>query len=122
MAQIAFANGGRSLLIASGSQVHTLSLDDSLLPIARSVQTVAGSGETLRGLAVVAGGDGYVATSDTQAYWHGFGKNTALARRALPAGLRVQQAALAGKRLVLLAYSSVSQQFNLVRLPIDVAL
>lgn len=118
VSQIAFANGGRRLLIASDNLVHTVALDDSLQLISSTAKTVAGAGETLRGLAITADGDSYVAVSDTTAYWHGL-SGTALTSKALPLGLSVQQATLAGQHLVLLARGQQDQQFKLMRLSLN---
>lgn len=117
VSQIAFAGGARRVLLASDTQVHTVALDDNLQLISRSAVTVATS--TLRGLAVAADGDSYVATSDGTAYWRTAATGAALASSALPSGLTVQQAALAGNRLVLLARGAQDLQFKLMRLPLS---
>jgi hypothetical protein len=116
VAQIAFAGGARRVLLASDTQVHTVALDDSLQLISRTAATV--SSTTLRGLAVAADGDSYVATSDGTAYWR-TAAGAALASSTLPSGLTVQQAALAGNRLVLLARGAQDLQFKLMRLPVE---
>jgi hypothetical protein len=59
-----------------------------------------------------------VATSDTAAYWRTAAAGATLASSTLPSGLTVQQAALAGNRLVLLARGAQDLQFKLMRLPV----
>jgi hypothetical protein len=116
VSQIAFAGGARRVLLASDTQVHTVALDDNLQLISRTA--VAVSSTALRGLAVAADGDSYVATSDATAYWRTTSTGAALASSALPSGLSVQQTALAGNRLVLLARGAQDLQFKLMRLPV----
>lgn len=113
--QIAFAGGGRRVLLASDQQVHTVALDDSLQLISRSAVAVAPSGQTLKALTVAADGDSYITTSDSNAYWRSTSSGAALASLALPSGLAVQQATLAGQRLVVLARGTQDQQFKLLR-------
>lgn len=120
VSQVAFAGGGRRVLVASERQVHAVDLDDGMQLIGKSVHAVAASGETLRGLAVTADGDSYVATSDSRAYWLAASTGLSLGSKALPTGLSVQQATLAGTRLVLLAKGAQDQQFKLMRLPLSI--
>lgn len=118
VSQIVFAGGARRVLLASGAQVHTVALDDNLQLISRTAVTLSSSSAPLRGLAVAADGDSYVATSDATAYWRTAATGSALASSTLPTGLTVQQATLAGNRLVLLARGAQDLQFKLMRLPV----
>ena len=118
VAQIGFAGGARRLLVASDALVHTVRLDDRLQLIGKSAETVNTDGETLRALAVAADGDSYVATSDARVYWRTTATSAALGSSTLPSGLSVQQATLAGRRMVVLARGAQDQQFKLLRLPI----
>jgi hypothetical protein len=119
VAQVAFANGARSLLVASDQSVHTLQLDNALQLISHTSSTVAGSGETLRALAISAGGDSFVAVDDSTAHWKSTEGKT-LADIALPAGLHVQQAVLAEGQLIVLARGLQDQDFNLLRVPLNI--
>lgn len=120
VAQAAFAGGARRLLVASGQAVHMLALDNALQLINSSSSTLAGSTETLRALSVADDGDSYVATSDAKAYWRATGGASGLGSATLPSGLAVQQAALAGKQLVVLARGTQDGEFKLLRLPLGV--
>ncbi len=116
--QAAFAGGARRVLLASGSQVHSVLLTDAFQLISRSAVSVGAAGQELRGLAVAADGDSYVATSDTTAHWRSASTGAAFGTSNLPSGLTVQQATLAGKRLVVLARGAQDKQFKLLRLPV----
>ncbi len=118
VAQIGFAGGARRLLLASDTQVHTVLFDDSLQLIGKSAVSVAVGGDTLRSLAVAADGDSYVATSDARVHWRAAATGAPLGTGTLPSGLSVQQATLAGQRLVVLARGTQDQQFKLLRMPV----
>jgi len=119
VAQVAFANGARSLLVASDESVHTLQLDNALQLISRSTHTVANSGDTLRALAISAGGDSVVAVDDNTAHWKSTDGKT-LADIALPAGMQVQQAVLAEGQLMILTRGLQDQDFSLLRVPLPI--
>ena len=117
--QISFSSGARRVLIASDNQVHTVMLDDSLQLLGRTVNTVAPSSSSIRALTVAADGDSYVVASDDQVSWRSVASHAPISISYLAAGLSVQQAALAGKRLVVLARGTQDKQFKLIRMPID---
>ena len=116
--QAAFASGARRLLIASEQTVFSVQLSDSLDPVSRSEQLIAGTTETLRSLTVSADGDSYVVSSDRTVYWNS-SSGVALAQAALPAGLDVQQTVLADRHLVVMARGTQDQEFKLLRLTLD---
>lgn len=113
--QVAFARGGRQLLVASAHQVHSLLLDDGLGLLSSSATAVSAAGMPLRGLSVSDDGDSWVAVSDTTVFWRS-ADGAALAQSSLATGLSVQQATLARDRLVLLARGGQDQVFRLMRL------
>ena len=119
VAQISFAGGARRLLVASGTRVFTVRLDNSLQYLSTAATGVAGSGETLRTLSVSTDGDSYTTTSDSKAYWRSTAASASLGSSNLPAGLAVQQATLTANKLIVLARGSQDQQFKLLRLPIS---
>ncbi|MEY4416478.1 MAG: hypothetical protein RIQ53_3771 [Pseudomonadota bacterium] len=115
--QVAFAQGGRRVLLASAQSVHTLVLDDQMQRLSASSVTVGSSSdEPVRALAVAADGDSYFAVTDQRIAWRAAATDSALASRSLDAGMSVQQATLAGTRLVLLARGAQDQQLRLMRL------
>jgi hypothetical protein len=119
VSQMAFAGGGRQVLLASGHQVHVVYLDDALRVIAQAVIDVAPPQIALRALAVSSNGESFVATTDAAAYWHSTVTPKRLSEMALPPGLAVQQAQLAGNTLVVLARGGQDQIFKLMRLPLQ---
>lgn len=118
VAQIGFGGGGRRIMLASGSRMHTFMLDDGLKLIAQSAATVSAGDETLRTVAVAPDGDSYLAASDSKVYWRATSNGAALGTVSLPSGLAVQRATLAGKYLVVLARNNEDKQFKLLRLPV----
>ncbi len=119
--RVAFASGARRVLLASDEKLHALALDDALKLINSSTTAVAPAGQTLRGLAVSDDGDSVLVSTDSTAYWRSTATGAALASAALPAGLALQQIALASSRLVVLARGAQDQQFKLLRVPVDVS-
>ena len=117
--QMGFANGARRLLIASENQVFSVSLDDSLKLLGTSAAAITPAGSTIRALTVAPDGDSYIAASDAQVSWRTVANNAALGASNLPDGLSVQHAALAGKRLVVLARGNQDKQFKLIRMLVD---
>jgi hypothetical protein len=119
VSQIAFAGGGTQVLLASGHQVHSVSLDNALRLIDQTVTNVAPPQKQLRALSVSGDGDSFVATTDAAVYWHSTATASRLAEKALPPGLAVQQAQLAGNTVVVLARGGQDQIFKLMRLPLQ---
>jgi len=113
--QVAFADGGRRVLLTSGNQVYRVALDDQLQLISTDSVSLGDSNATLQGLSVATDGDSFVATSNTSVYWLSGSGSTPLAQTSLPAGMTVQQTALAGTRLTVLARGGQDQQFRLMR-------
>jgi hypothetical protein len=119
VSQVAFAAGGRRLLVASNHQVHTLNFDDSLQLLSISAVNVATTGENLRGLSMTADGDSYITASDKTVYWRSVATGAAISQQALATGLTVQQVTVAGQQAVVLARGGQDLQFKLIRLPIQ---
>jgi hypothetical protein len=119
VSQMALAGGGRQVLLASGHQVHTVFLSDALRVIDRAVVNVAPAQKTLRALSVSGDGGSFVATTDTAAYGYRIAAENPFSEMALPQGLAVQQAQLAGNSLVVLARGGQDQKFKLMRLPMQ---
>lgn len=118
VSQASFMAGGRQLVIAAGQAVHSVALDAAMQRIDSSSVTVATATTPVRALSATDAGDSYVVSTDTQVQWRAAHDHRVLATKDLPSGLVVQQAAMAGKRLVLLGRGAQDGEFKLMRLPL----
>lgn len=122
--QVAFAGGHRRLLVAAGSQVHTVALDRGLQLISMSATALT---EEVRSLAVAPDGDSYAAIGDAKVSWRAVLGGAELANRSLAAGLAVKSATfarnaaspLATGRLLLTAQRASDQRFVLYQLTVS---
>ncbi|MGC4059922.1 MAG: hypothetical protein QM749_03335 [Aquabacterium sp.] len=116
--QVAFAEGGRTLLISSGAKVITLTLSNTLQPAGVAVTTLS---EEVRSLTVAPDGGSYVVAGDSTVTWRTLQDGTVLATAPLPAGLAVKRIAVAKNALVVLGLQASQASYKVFRLPMSLA-
>lgn len=116
--QIAFAEGGNTLLIAGGAKVVALTLSNTLQPTGLAVTALT---EEVRSLAVAPDGGSYVVAGDSTVTWRTLQAGALLAAAPLPAGLAVKRVALAKNELVVLGLQASQAGYKVYRLPMSLA-
>ncbi|MEY2864254.1 MAG: hypothetical protein RLY58_1961 [Pseudomonadota bacterium] len=110
---VSFAAGIRKILVTSGTDVHTITLDNALQFANKSKTTFA---NTLQGLSVSSDGDSYAVSDNKTVTWHSVQGNKTLSTATLPVGLTVKQVSMADNTLLVMGQGAQDLQYHLYRM------
>lgn len=114
--QVSFSAGLGKVVVTSGKEIHSISLDTAMQWLAATSTSV---GADILTLSSASDGESYVVSTADKLYWYASKTNQQLAQQSVPAKLAVKRTTLANNQLILLGQQLADDRYALFRLPLS---
>lgn len=113
--QVDFSTGLHRVVVTSGSDIHTVTLDNRMQLVATHKNTL---NDDILALASAPDGESYLVSTATQVHWYAATSGDLLATQSVPEKVDIKRVALTDQQAIVLGQQRTDDRYALFRLPL----